>query len=364
MLDLGGELALFRDGIRAGLDAVLDSRQFVLGPKAEELERRVAAYSQCDRGVAVSSGTDALLCCLMAAGVGYGDEVITTPFTFFATAGCIHRVGARPVFVDIESDTFNLDVSQVQAAITPRTKAVLPVHLFGQCADMDDIRTIADRRGLAVIEDAAQAIGATHRGRRAGSLGTAGCLSFYPTKNLGGFGDGGMVLTNDVAFADRCVRLRNHGETRRYHHECVGGNFRLDAFQAAVLLVKLDRLEEFTTARQANAARYDKLLTGLSVQTPRVRDYNVSVYHQYSILCDRRDALVEHLRRAEIQCGIYYPVPLHLQECFAHLGHSRGDFPRTEAAAERILSLPVHPLLKPADIDHVAERIAEFCNCR
>ncbi|UCG17495.1 MAG: DegT/DnrJ/EryC1/StrS family aminotransferase [Phycisphaerales bacterium] len=360
MLDLAGELAEVREPIRAGLDAVLDSRQFVLGPQVEELERRVSAFSRCRRGVGVSSGTDALLCALMAAGVGSGDEVITTPFTFFATAGCIRRLGARPVFVDIEEDTFNIDVSQIPAAITPRTRAIIPVHLFGQCADMDEICVVADHHDLVVIEDVAQAIGATYRGRRAGSLGAAGCLSFYPTKNLGGFGEGGMIITNDQAFADRCVLLRNHGQSGAYRHEYVGGNFRLDAFQAVVLLVKMDHLEAWNAARQANADRYTERLVDVPVRTPQVRDYNVSVYHQYSILCDRRDALREHLRGAGVGCGVYYPMPLHLQPCFADLGYTRGDFRRAERAADRILCLPVHPMLKAEDVDYVAECIAGF----
>ncbi len=360
LLDLASEMELYRDALREGLAAVLDSLRFVGGPQIAELETRIAEYCQCRRGIAVSSGTDAILCALMAAGIGAGDEVVTTPFTFFATAGCIHRVGARPVFVDIERDTFNIDVSQLESAITPNTRAIIPVHLFGQCADMDEIQAIAESHNLAVIEDAAQAIGATYRGRRACSFGTAGCLSFYPTKNLGGLGDGGMVLTSDEAFADRCRQTRNHGETTRYHHAFVGANFRLDTLQAAGLLVKLERLDAFNEARRANAARYDERLADLPVATPRVRDYNLSVYHQYSIRCDRRDALAQHLRDRGVGTGVYYPVPLHRQECFAYLGHQKGEFPRAEAAAEEILSLPVHPMLTPDDIDYVSECIAEF----
>jgi dTDP-4-amino-4,6-dideoxygalactose transaminase len=360
LLDLAAEMELFREPVRDGLDAVLASQRFVGGPQIAELESRLAEYCQCTRGIAVSSGTDALLCSLIAAGIGAGDEVITTPFTFFATAGSIHRVGARTVFVDIERDTFNLDVSQLEAAITPTTRAIMPVHLFGQCADMDEITALAERHGLVVIEDAAQAIGATYRGRRACSMGTMGCLSFYPTKNLGGYGDGGMILTRDDAIADRCMQTRNHGATRQYHHAFVGGNFRLDTFQAAVLLVKLDRLDTFNETRRAHAARYDERLADVPVETPRVRDYNLSVYHQYSILCDRRDALAAHLRNAGVGTGVYYPMALHLQECFAYLGYRPGDLPRAEAASERILSLPVHPMLKTDDIDYVSDRITEF----
>lgn len=361
LLDLAGETALFRKEILEGIQTVFETCRFVLGPQIEELERRLAEHSQCRRGIAVSSGTDAILCALMAAGVGPGDEVITTPFTFFATAGCIHRVGARPVFVDIESDTFNIDVSQIQAAVTSRTKAVLPVHLFGQCADMDEILHVADHHGLTVLEDAAQAIGATYRGRRACSMGKAGCLSFYPTKNLGACGDGGMILTNDEAFADRCVVLRNHGQSRQYEHEYVGGNFRLDAFQGVVLLAKFRRLEELTARRQANAERYNERLADLPVRAPRVRDYNVSVYHQYTILSDRRDDLMAHLKAAGIGSGVYYPLPLHMQPCFAALGYKPGDFPKAEEAARRVLALPVHSLLSTEDIDRVIDEIAKFC---
>jgi dTDP-4-amino-4,6-dideoxygalactose transaminase len=360
LLDLAGETAEVREEILQGFQAVLETCRFVLGPQVEELEGRLAEYSQCRRGVAVSSGTDAILCAMMAAGVGPGDEVITTPFSFFATAGCVYRLGARPVFVDIERDTFNLDVSRIPAAVTPRTKAILPVHLFGQCADMDEILHAADRHGLMVLEDAAQAVGATYRGRRACSFGDAGCLSFYPTKNLGACGDAGMILTNDEAFADRCVVLRNHGQSRHYEHEYVGGNFRLDAFQGVVLLAKFRRLEAWTARRRANAERYNERLVDLPVQVPRVRDYNVSVYHQYTVLCDERDALRDHLKAGGIDSGVYYPLPLHLQPCFADWGYGPGDFPRAEDAARRVLALPVHARLETGDVDRVIDRIAEF----
>ena len=361
MLDLKAEFPLFEDRVRSVIEEVLSSQSFVGGPQIGELERTVAGLVGCRRAVAVNSGTDALLITLMALDVGPGDQVITTPFTFFATAGCIHRTGANPVFVDIEPDTFNLDPSKLSAALTDRTKAVIPVHLFGQCADMEAINAVAQQRGIAVIEDAAQAIGATYRGRCAGALGRAGCLSFYPTKNFGGFGEGGMVLTDDESLAERLMQLRNHGETSRYHHALVGGNFRLNTLQAAILLAKFDRLADFNDKRRANARLYDELLAGVvGVQTPVIRDFNRCCYHQYSILCDGRDRLQACLADAQIGSGIYYPVPLHLQECFADLGYKRGGFPVSEAVAGRILSLPVHPMLTPEDVRRVADGVKRF----
>jgi dTDP-4-amino-4,6-dideoxygalactose transaminase len=361
MLDLAAEFPLVESRVRAAVDQVLAAQHFIGGPQIAELETRLAALCGCRAAIAVSSGTDALLVALMALNIGRGDEVITTPFTFFATAGAIHRVGARPVFVDIEPDTFNIAPASIAAAVTPRTRAILPVHLFGQCADMDAILEIAERHGLAVIEDAAQAIGATHRGRSAGAIGTLGCLSFYPTKNLGGFGEGGMVLTHDEALAVRCRQTRNHGETSRYHHQFVGGNFRLDTMKAAILLVKCDLLASFNEKRIANARAYDELLAGLdAVQTPVVRPYNQCTYHQYSILCERRDELKACLMQEGINTGVYYPVPLHLQECFADLAYRRGDLPVSEQTAERILSLPVHPMLTGEDRQRVAAAVRRF----
>ncbi|HUU85823.1 MAG TPA: DegT/DnrJ/EryC1/StrS family aminotransferase, partial [Phycisphaerae bacterium] len=320
MLDLKAEYALFRDQARAVVDQVLDDARFIGGPQVGQLEERVASLCERKFAVAVSSGTDALLCAMMCLGVEPGDEVITTPFTFFATVGTIHRLGARPVFVDVEPDTFNIDPAKIEAAVTDRTKLILPVHLFGQPAEMDAIKEIAaGHERVRVLADAAQAIGATYRARPACAAGCATTLSFYPTKNLGGFGEGGMILTDDEALAHRCRMARNHGETSRYHHEFVGGNFRLDTIKAAILLIKLDHLARFLEARQRNAARYDELLADVPVTTPVVRPHSVSAWHQYSILCDDRDALMAHLKERGVGSGIYYPVPLHLQACFAYL---------------------------------------------
>lgn len=360
MLDLKAEYDLFRGDVRQAVDAVLESQQFIGGPAVGILEGEIAALTGARHAVAISNGSDALLCSLMALEVGAGDEVILPSFTFFATAGCVARVGARPVFVDIDPRTFNLDPQAVLAAITPKTKAMIPVHLFGQCAEMDELVDIARSRGLAVIEDAAQAIGATYRGRCAGTLGDIASLSFYPTKNLGGFGEGGMILTNDERLGTLCRQLRNHGGATRYVHEHVGGNFRLDTMKAAILSVKLRRLAEFTAKRRANARRYDVRLTGSSVVTPWVHQHCDHVYHQYSILSDRRDALIEHLRARGVETGVYYPIPLHLQACFRDLGYRRGDLPVTEAASARIVSLPCHPMLSERSVDYVSECVLEF----
>lgn len=360
MLDLRGEYQLFAEEVRAAVETVLESQQFIGGPAVSELEGALCRCLGVAHAIAVSSGTDALICAMMALDIGHGDEVIMPSFTFFATAGSAARVGARPVFVDIDPRTFNLDPDKIEAAITERTRAIIVVHLFGQCAQMDAINALAKRHGLAVIEDAAQAIGATYHGRPAGTLGDLACLSFYPTKNLGGFGEGGMIFTNDEKLAGIARQLRNHGESKRYVHERVGGNFRLDTMKAAILLVKLARLDRFTQCRRDNAARYDSLLDGAPVTTPYVADYNEAVYHQYSILCDRRDELMEFLRGRGVYTGVYYAVPLHLQPCFDSLGYRRGSLPITERTCERILSLPCHPMLTEEDGRYVASCIREF----
>ena len=361
MLDLKGEYRLFREDIRVAVDAVLESQHFIGGPAIGELETALAAYANAKHAVAISNGTDALLCSLMALDIKHGDEVILPSFTFFATAGTVARHGAKPVFVDIHPRTFNIDPSAVERAITSRTKAVIPVHLFGQCADMDAINGIARRHKVKVVEDAAQAIGAKYKGRSAGTLGDLASLSFYPTKNLGGFGEGGMIFTNNDPLGTICRQLRNHGESQRYHHDRVGGNFRLDTMKAAILLVKLRKLGEFTSRRRHNAAMYDRLLSGSAVTTPMIAEGNEHVYHQYSILSDRRDALAAYLRDRGIGSAIYYPVPLHLQKCFAHLGYEPGSLPVTEQTTARILSLPIHPMLTDQDITSVASVVAEFC---
>ena len=360
MLDLRSEYELLREEVRAVIDDVLQSQWFVGGPAVGEFEEAVRTRYGAASAVAVSSGTDALLCALMALEIGPDDEVILPAFTFFATAGAISRLGAKPVFVDIDPRTFNLDPDKVESAVTSRTRAIIAVHVFGQCADMDAISDIADRHGLSVVEDAAQAIEATYNGKFAGTLGRVGCFSFYPTKNLGGFGEGGLILTRDEALGDIARQLRNHGESRRYHHERVGGNFRLDTMKAAILLVKLGYLDEFTDLRRSNAQCYDELLVGAPVTTPYAGDACKVVYHQYSILCDRRDQLVEFLGDRGVGTGVYYPGGLHLQECFASLGYKPGSLPETERTCQRVVSLPCHPMLAEDDVRYVAACIHEF----
>ena len=360
MLDLKTEFELFADEIHSTVMEVLESQRFIGGPAVTELEETLSSSVGVGHGVAVSSGTDALLCSMMALGIGYGDEVILPPFTFFATAGSVARTGATPVFVDIDPRTFNLDPAKIEAAITERTRAIIAVHLFGQCAEMDAIKAVAARHGLRVIEDAAQAIGAKYHGHSVCSLGDLACLSFYPTKNLGGFGEGGMILTDDAELAVIARQLRNHGESERYLHERIGGNFRLDTSKAAILLVKARFLDEFNERRRDNAALYDELLADTEVTTPQVEDHQEPVYHQYSILCDRRDELSAFLRDRGVSTAVYYPVPLHLQKCFASLGHAPGSFPVTEETCTRILSLPCHPMLSEKDIQCVSRCIHEF----
>jgi dTDP-4-amino-4,6-dideoxygalactose transaminase len=360
MLDLKSEFPLVEKGVRTAIDEVLDSQHFVGGSHVAAFEEEIAQRTGAKHAIAIGSGTDAILVALMACEIASGDEVITTPFTFFATAGCVHRVGAKPVFVDIDPDTFNLDPAKIKAAITPKTKAIIPVHLFGQCADMDAINDIAAGAGLRVIEDAAQALGATYKNQSAGSLADAACFSFYPTKNLGGFGEGGMVTTDDDALAERIRQLRNHGQTDQYHHQFIGGNFRLNTMQAAILSAKLPHLDSFNARRGAIAEQYDNLLADVpSVQTPRIAAQCQSCFHQYSILTDDRDKLREHLTAQSIGTGIYYPIPLHLQPCFEYLNYNKGDFPVSEETAKRILSLPVHPMLDDTDVKRVATCIVQ-----
>ncbi len=360
-LDLKAQYQQVREELVSAVTAVLDSGMFVNGPAIEDLEQAMATYCGTEAGIAVSSGTDALLVSLMALGVGEGDEVITTPFTFFATAGCIWRVGAKPVFVDIEPDTFNLDPARIEPAITPRTKAILPVHLYGQVAAMDAICAIAQRHGLSVIEDAAQAIGSTYHGRKAGAIGTTGCFSYYPTKNLSAVGDAGLIVTGDADLAARLRRIRNHGQGETYIHTVVGGNFRMDTLQAAALLVKLKFLDAWNDARRRHAALYTEMLCAVpQVVTPAVREGNDPMWHQYVIRAPRRDALREHLKKSGVGAAIYYPLPLHLQECFAALGHARGDFPAAELAAEEVLALPIYPELSEEQMAYVVSTIAGF----
>jgi dTDP-4-amino-4,6-dideoxygalactose transaminase len=360
LLDLKAQYATIKDEILAAVAEVLESQRCIGGPKIEELEKKIAEVSGCQFGVGVSSGTDALLNCLMSLDIGSGDEVITTPFTFFASAGSIARTGARPVFVDIDPKTYNIDPNQIASAVTENTKAIMPVHLFGQMADMDPIMEVARRHNLAVVEDAAQSITSTYQGRKAGSVGTAGCFSFFPSKNLGGIGDGGMVVTNDRPLYERMRVMRDHGQKPQYYYHYVGGNFRLDPIQAAALLVKLPHLDDWSQARRQNAAYYDQRFAGTMVRTPYVSPDCQTIYNQYCIRVPRRDDVVSHLREKGIGSAIYYPVPLHLQKCFAYLGHKQGDFPHSEKAAQEIMALPVYPELTDAMQDAVADAVLGF----
>ncbi len=359
MLDLRAEFEVYAGEVRAAVDRVLTGGQYILGPAVAEFESDLCEKFGAGHAVAVSSGTDALLCALMALEVGAGDEVIVPSFTFFATASTVVRLGARPVFVDIDPRTFNIDPRAVEAAITPRTRAIIAVHLFGQCADMEAIGSVARARGVKVVEDAAQAIGARYHGKYAGTLSDLACFSFYPTKNLGGIGEGGMIFTGDAALAQLCRQLRNHGEVKRYHHERVGGNFRLDSLKCAVLSAKLRYLDGFNRRRRQIAGQYDELLRG-AVTTPHVLEGNEHVYHQYSILCDRRGELIEFLRGRGIGTGVYYPVPLHRQECFRFLGCGEQTLPVSEQVCKQIVSLPCHPMLGDDDGQYVADGVREF----
>jgi dTDP-4-amino-4,6-dideoxygalactose transaminase len=360
LLDLKRQYRVIRDDIDTAIHEVVESQVFIKGPKVKALEEAVAAYCGTKRAVGCASGTDALLLSLMALDVGPGDEVITTPYTFFATGGSIARLGAVPVFVDIEETTYNIDPAKVAEAVTPRTKAVLPVHLYGQCADMDPILELAREHGLGVVEDAAQAIGAEYHGRRAGSMGHTGCFSFFPSKNLGGYGDGGMITTNDEKLADRLVSLREHGQSDKYFYNEVGANSRLDALQAAVLLVKLQHLDTWSNGRAANADYYNDRFAGSRVGAPHRESWNRHIYNQYTIRVPDRDALLEHLRAEGIGCALYYPLSLHLQRCFAHLGYSEGDLPVSESAQRETVSIPVFSLLSEEEKDAVATTILEF----
>lgn len=366
LLDLKPQYAQIRAEIEPLMLEICASQGFILGPKVKECEEKLAAYCGTSRAVGVSSGSDALIISLMAEGIGAGDEVITTPYTFFATVGAIARVGATPVFVDIRPDTFNIDAAGIEAKITPKTKAILPVHLYGQMADMEAILQVAAKHQLLVIEDACQAIGSEYKGHRAGSMGEYGCFSFFPSKNLGCFGDGGLVTTSDAARADRLEIFRNHGMAPRYYHHAIGGNFRLDALQAAVVTTKLKYLEGWSEKRQENARRYadlfaqTSLLEEGSITLPVCRPEHRHIYNQFVIRASRRDELQTYLQSHDVGCAIYYPVPLHLQECFHALGHREGDFPESERAANETLALPIYPELTDDMAAYVVETIAAF----
>jgi dTDP-4-amino-4,6-dideoxygalactose transaminase len=362
LFDLTRQWTTVADDVRAALERVFATQQFILGPEVAALEKECAAYLKVKRAVAVSSGTDALLAALMALGVGPGDEVITTPFTFFATAGVIHRLGARAVFVDIDPRDFNLDASRLPTAITRRTKAIIPVHLYGQAADVDALRRAAG--AVPLVEDCCQAIGTEYKGVPVGGLGAFGCFSFFPTKNLGAFGDGGLVTTNDENVADRLADMRVHGMRPKYVHHFVGGNFRLDAMQAAILRVKLPRLAGWIASRRAGAAHYRELFAkaglGDRVKVPEELPGRGHSYHQFVVRAQRRDQLREHLAKQGIGAEVYYPISLHEQECFASLGYTRGDFPESERAAAEVLALPIFPELRADERQRVVEGIAGF----
>jgi len=364
-LDLKAQFSTIRDEVMEAMTRVMEAQHFILGSEVEQFEAELAAKLGVSYAITCASGSDALVLAMMAAGIGPGDEVITSPFTFIATGGSIARLGATPVFVDIERDTFNISPGAVEAAITPRTRAILPVHLFGLSADMDPIVKVAEDHSLVVIEDAAQAIGARYKGRAVGSIGHFGCFSFFPSKNLGGAGDGGLVTTGDPAMAEKLRMLRVHGSKKKYHHEILGTNSRLDALQAAVLRVKLRHLDSWTTGRRERARGYKARFEsqGLSghVQVPSAPspDYE-HVYNQFTICCESRDALKDYLRRAGVPTEIYYPIPLHLQPAFGYLGYQTGQLPAAESTSQRVLSLPVYPELAESQQAHVVRRIADF----
>jgi len=364
LLDLQAQYASLRDDVRQAVERVLDSQRFVLGDEVRKLETSIASYTHTKHAIGCASGSDAVLLALMALDVGAGDEVITTPFTFFATAAAITRLGARPVFVDIEPSYYNLDTSQLTDAITDRTKAIMPVHLYGQCAEMDLILELGKQRNIPIVEDAAQAIGATDRGDRAGSMGAIGAFSFYPTKNLGGAGDGGILTTNDDALAQRLRRLRTHGGANEYEHSEVGVNSRLDELQAAVLNVKFPHLDQWSNERARKAAVYDEELldsTSFELFPPSKREEARHIYHQYVIrVPQHRDALMEHLKQHGVGTKVYYPIPLHRQECFADLGYKEGEFPESELAARETLALPIYPELTPTQQAYVIDTIKSF----
>jgi dTDP-4-amino-4,6-dideoxygalactose transaminase len=373
ILDLKAQYATIREEILAATARVLESQQFILGPEVESLEKVLADYCQCKYAFGVSSGSDALLVSLMAIGIQPGDEVITTPYSFFATAGSIVRLGARPVFVDIDPASFNIQADQIEHMVTSRTKAIIPVHLAGQSADMDPIMDIAKRYRLYVIEDACQAIGADYKGSRLGSIGHLGCFSFFPSKNLGGYGDGGLVTTNDAELADKVFMLRNHGQRLKYHNILVGGNFRMDAIQAAVLGVKFNHLENWTEARRNNATMYRKLFkkSGISISLeefgskwgivpPVESGFGRHIYHLFMIRTKYRDDLLSFLKARQIGCEIYYPIPLHLQECFRELGYTEGDFLYSEKSSNETLALPIYPELTEELQTRIVDSLVDF----
>jgi dTDP-4-amino-4,6-dideoxygalactose transaminase len=361
LLDLKRQYLPLKSEMDAAVLNVLDHGKFILGPEVKELEAKVAKYSGVSQGIGVNSGTDALLLALRAVGVAPGDEVITTNYSFFATAGVISRLGAKPVFVDIEPDSYNIDPNLIEAAITNKTKAIVPVHLYGQMADMDPIMAIAKKHNLPVIEDGAQSIGVTYKGKLCGSMGTIGCFSFFPSKNLGGIGDGGMIVTDDQELSDSCRMLRVHGSKPKYYHKIVGFNSRLATIQAAAIMVKLPHLKAWSEGRQKNAAYYDERFAASKIVTPTVKEYTTfHIYNQYTIAVENRDELLSKLREKKIGCEIYYPVPFHTQECFADLGYKADEFPNSNKACNSVISIPIFPELTEAERAFVADSVLEI----
>ena len=361
LLDLNAQYAPIIENIRKAIDEVISTHKYILGPQVKEFEEKVAEYCEAKHAIGCASGTDALVLALKALEIGKDDEVITTPFTFFATAGSIHRVGAKPVFVDIKADTFNIDPEKIEAAITEKTKAIMPVHLFGQPAEMDKIMEIARKHGLKVIEDNAQGIGARFEGKVAGTIGDIGTLSFFPSKNLGAMGDGGMCLTNNDELAAKLRQLRVHGENPKYFHKWVGLNSRLDTLQAAVLLQKLPHLENWSEARRKNAEYYyEKMKNIPAIQLPVIHKKAKTIYNQFTLIVENRDGLLSYLKENEIGCAIYYPKPLHIQECFSYLNYKEGDLPVAERLAKKVISIPIFSELTTEQQDYVISKIEEF----
>ncbi|HMK61368.1 MAG TPA: DegT/DnrJ/EryC1/StrS family aminotransferase [Dissulfurispiraceae bacterium] len=356
MLDLKKQYLDIKDEILFAINEVLESSQYVLGKKGAALEEKIRSYYGVNEAIGVASGTDALHLAIRALGIGPGDEVITTPFTFFATAEAILYVGAKPIFADIEPDTMNIDPVSVEKLITKKTKAILPVHIFGHPADMHRIMDLARAHGLKVVEDCAQSFGSSINGRKTGSFGDAACFSFYPSKNLGAYGDGGMLILNDQETAEIVRKLRNHGSKGGYRHECLGYNSRLDELQAAILLTKIKRIDEYNAKRRAKAGLYTKLLSG-AIACPVEKEGAVHVYHQYTIRCSRRDDIQTSLRDRGIPSVVYYPIPLHMQNAMKFLGHKEGDFPVTESVSREVLSLPIYPELDDADVSLISDAI-------
>jgi len=360
ILDLRAQYATYKSEALRAISEVCESQSFALGPAVAAFEGQIRTYLECKYAIGVSSGTDALLVSLMALNIKPGDEIITTPFSFFSTAGSIARLGAKPVFIDVDPDSYNIDASRIEQRITEKTRAIIPVHLFGQVAQMKPIMEIAQRNNLFVIEDAAQAIGAMQDGTKCGGFGEFGCFSFYPTKNLGGFGDGGLVTTNNEKLTEKVKILRNHGQNPTYFYKMIGGNFRLDGIQGAVLSVKLKYLDQWNERRRQNAALYDEYFTDSLIKPPKIDSNNFSIYHQYTITAPERDRLQKFLSENKIGSAIFYPKPLHLQECFGYLGYKEGDLPMAERLCKEVLSLPIHPELKPRQIEYVVQKVLEF----